>query len=110
MIDAFIIQAGDLFNSVIIKNEIPINNGMPAVQLSALLLENDELFDRFQPDVNKDDVIEAAIRELGDVTTRCNVPTTNELLNATKDNPLDWVAAGCEYEETVDSASSGWKG
>ena len=88
MIDALIIQAGNLFDSVIIKNEIPIKE-MPAVQLSALLLENDELFDRFQKDVKKD-VIEAAIRELGEATTRCNVPSINELLNATKDNPLDW--------------------
>ena len=37
-ITALIIQSGDVFDSIIIKNEIPITE-MPAVQLSALLLE-----------------------------------------------------------------------
>ena len=41
MIDAFIIQAGDILDSVVINNEINIS-GMPAVQLSVLLLEHEE--------------------------------------------------------------------
>ena len=46
-IDAFIIQAVDLLDSVIINNEITISE-KPAVQLSALLLEHDELFEQFK--------------------------------------------------------------
>ena len=45
MIDDFIIQAGDLLDSVIINNEITISE-MPVVQLSALLLEHDEVFEQ----------------------------------------------------------------
>ena len=45
MIDSFIIQDGDLLDSVIINKEITISE-MPAVQLSALLLEHDEVFEQ----------------------------------------------------------------
>ena len=45
MIDAFIIQYGDLLDSVIINNKITISE-MPEVQLSALLVEHDEVFEK----------------------------------------------------------------
>ena len=47
MIDAFIVQAGDLLDSVIINNEITISE-MPAVRILALILENDEVFEKFK--------------------------------------------------------------
>ena len=47
MIDAFIIQYDDLLDSVIINNKITIYK-MPAVQLSDLLLEHDEVFEQFK--------------------------------------------------------------
>ena len=47
MIDAFIIQAGGLLDSVIINKEITISD-MPAVQLSALLLEHDKVFEKLK--------------------------------------------------------------
>ena len=40
IIDAFIIQAGDILDSFIIDNEITISD-IPAVQISDLLLEHD---------------------------------------------------------------------
>ena len=43
MNDTFIIQSGDILDSVIINNEISISE-MPAVQLLALLLESDVFF------------------------------------------------------------------
>ena len=45
MIDAFIIQAGDIFNSIIINNKINISK-IPVVQLLALLLEHYEVFEQ----------------------------------------------------------------
>ena len=45
MIDDFIIQAGYLLDSVIIIKEITIYE-MPLVQISALLLEHDEVFEQ----------------------------------------------------------------
>ena len=47
MIDAFIIQSGDILDSVIINNEIAISD-MPAVQLSDLLIEHDKVFEQFK--------------------------------------------------------------
>ena len=47
MIDNFIIQAGDSLDSVIINDKITISD-MPAVQLSVLLLEHDEVFEQLK--------------------------------------------------------------
>ena len=47
MIEAFIIKSGYLLNIVIINNEITISD-MPAVQLSALLIEHDEVFEQLK--------------------------------------------------------------
>ena len=47
MIDTFLIQAEDLLDSNIIKNKINISE-MPSVQLSALLLEHDEVFEQLK--------------------------------------------------------------
>ena len=68
MIGNFIIEAGYLLCSVIIKNKIPISE-MPTVQLSALLLEHDEVFEQFKK--IKNDIVQAEIRELGDAYGRC---------------------------------------
>ena len=45
MIHAFIIQAGDPLDTVIINNDITISE-MPVVQLYALLIEHDEVFEQ----------------------------------------------------------------
>ena len=43
MIESFIIQAGYILDSIIINKKITISD-MPVVQLSAILLEHDEVF------------------------------------------------------------------
>ena len=45
MIDAILIQAGDILDIVISNNEITISD-IPAVQLQALLIEHDEVFEQ----------------------------------------------------------------
>ena len=47
MIHAFIIQAGYILGSVIVNKKIAISE-MPAVQLSALLLEHDKVFEQYK--------------------------------------------------------------
>ena len=47
MIDGFIIQAGYILDIVIVNNKITISE-IPAVQLLALLLEHDDVFDQFK--------------------------------------------------------------
>ena len=104
IIDYWIVQAGDLFDSVIINNEIPIVD-MPPVQLSALLLERDDVFERFQKELTRD-VICAAIREIGDAYERCNVPSLDDLMTATKDSPLNWDAITNFSKSPVQSMES----
>ena len=87
-IDSWIIHSGDLFDSIIIYNEMLMTE-MPAVQLSALLLERDDVFELFKNGLISD-VIRAAMREIGDANKRCNVPSFEDLSSATLDNPLHW--------------------
>ena len=62
---------------------------MPAVQLSALLLEHDEVIEKLKK-LLKNDIVQAAIRELVYAHGRCQVPPLDELLNDNIDEPLDW--------------------
>ena len=52
IIEAFIIQAGYLLDSVIINNKITISE-MSAVQLSALLLEHDEIIEKLKKKIKE---------------------------------------------------------
>ena len=61
------------------------------MQLSALLLEHDEIFKRFTEGV-KSDIIKAGLRELGDACNCCNVPFHEQLNAATFDKPVNWDA------------------
>ena len=47
MIDGFTIQSGDILDSIIINYDITISD-IPAVQLLAILLEYDEVFEQFK--------------------------------------------------------------
>ena len=47
MVDAFIIQSGDLLDSIIINNEITISE-MLVVQLLVLILLHDEVFEQLK--------------------------------------------------------------
>ena len=86
MINAFIIQDGNILYSVIINNEINIFD-MPSVQLSARLLEHDEVFDKLKKIKNY--TVQAEIIVLGDVHSVFQAPPLYELLNATIDYPSD---------------------
>ena len=71
----------------IINDEISISE-VPAVQLLALLLENDKVLDQLK----KIDIVLSEIWELGDAYKRYKVPSLDELLNATINEPLDWYS------------------
>ena len=88
IIDSWIIHSGDLFDSIIVDNEMPMTE-MPAAQLPALLLERDNIFESFKNGLTSD-VIRTATREIGDANERCNVPSFEDLSSAALDNPLDW--------------------
>ena len=88
IIDSWLIQAGDLFDSVIIDNEIPVSE-MPPIQLSTILLEKVEGFEKWKKQL-KEDLINAAFRELKDAVARCNIPSLDVLMETTLENQVNW--------------------
>lgn len=89
VIQSWIVAAGDLFDKIIIDDEIPVTD-LPAVQQSALFQSQEERCVEFRREARKK-IIAAALLELGEETIkRCKIPSAEELMNATKDEPLDW--------------------
>ncbi len=89
MIDFWIITVHELFHKVIVENDLPINE-MTAVQLTTLIDEQED--DTIIMDEElKSSLIDAALKEIGPTTARlCNVPSKNELMRSSLDQPLQW--------------------
>ncbi len=84
VIQSWVVAAGDLLDSVIIHDEITISD-LPAVQYSVLFTKIDEESMEHQK-TTKINIIEAAIKELGDTTIHlCNIPSKEELMNTKRD-------------------------
>ena len=89
VLQSWIVQAAELFDSVIIDNELTTAD-LPAVQQSILFNQINEKNQAFLKDV-KSKVIDAALKELGpDTIQNCQIPTKDELMASTKDNPIEW--------------------
>jgi hypothetical protein len=89
VLQSWIVQAAEIFDSVIIDNELTTVD-LPAVQQSILFNEINEKNQSFLRDV-KSKVIDAALKELGQETIEnSQIPTKNELMTLTKDNPMEW--------------------
>jgi hypothetical protein len=89
LLGSWIVIAGNLFDSCIVKNEIPISD-MPPVQLSSLFGINDEsVLTSFQE--AKSCLIDAIFEEIGTQTIEdCHIPSKESLMTASKEEPLDW--------------------
>ena len=79
--------AGDLFDSVIVRDELSITQ-MPAVQLSSLLGFHSQELNSYIRDL-KSIFVDAINMELKNCVESCNVPSKIEVMNATKSSPLD---------------------
>ena len=91
LLSEWIVVAAELFDSIIIRNELSISD-MPPVQLSSLFGNSEEEMKIYIQSL-KNTFIDAIYKELGITTLdSCNVPTKSNLLNATKSSPLDWNA------------------
>ena len=89
VIDSWIIAADDILESAIIQDEILITN-LPSVQLATLFSDIETTNNSFAKQI-KYNIIDAALKELGETTIRnCNIPSIEELSHATKDTPLEW--------------------
>ena len=91
LVSEWIVVAADLFDSIIIHNELSISD-MPPVQLSSLFGNSEEAMKAHIQSL-KGTFIDAIHKELGITTLdACNVPSKTDLLDATKSSPLNWNA------------------
>ena len=89
VLQSWIVQAAELFDSVIIDNELTVTD-LPAVQQSALFNKIDESNQEFMKKA-KSTVIDAALKELGEETIeKCCIPTKEDLMSCSKERPLSW--------------------
>ena len=87
-LDSWIVAAGDLFDSVIVSNNIAITS-MPSVLQSSLFETTDESVLKFWKD-SRMNMCKSAMNELGDAVDHCSVPSVDNIINATKEAPLEW--------------------
>mmetsp|Transcript_19481 Transcript_19481/g.27406 ORF Transcript_19481/g.27406 Transcript_19481/m.27406 type:complete len:548 (+) Transcript_19481:1364-3007(+) len=86
-VNEWIVVAGDLIDSVIINDEIPITD-LPPVQLTSLY--SDPQFNEHKNKI-KSNVIDAAFEELKeDTIIRFEIPSKDVLLSSTKESPCTW--------------------
>ena len=105
VIDHWIITASNLFRQVIIHDEIPLTE-MPPVQLSTLLASQEENIVNHRLRL-KTGLIEAAFEELGEESIRrCRIPSKENLLNATAQNPLGWDPVESFHQNALQSQDS----
>ena len=89
VLQSWIVQAAELFDSIIIDNALTTSD-LPAVQQCELFKEINEKNITFLEKV-KSNIVDAALKELGQSTTQnCNVRTKEELMSATKEAPIVW--------------------
>ena len=101
----WICLAGELFDSIIVDNQFAISD-MPPVQLSSLFGNSEEDIFNHTKSI-KSTFIEAIKNEL-DVSTfeRCNIPSKEDILNASKSSPLDWDASVEFCQSSTQSTAS----
>eukprot|EP00957_Ditylum_brightwellii_P210896 15365531-Ditylum_brightwellii.AAC.1 len=93
VIDSWIIVAAELFDNVIVYNIIPINDILP-VQLTAIYTEIEQKTLQFVSSTKKK-ILDAAILELGDTITLCDIPDGKCILLASKGSLLVWNVLMC---------------
>ena len=89
VLQSWIVEAAELFDSVIIHDELTITD-LPAVQQSTLYNEINEKNKKFITKT-RSNVIDAALEELGVSTIeKCRVPSKEDLMHAKKGLPISW--------------------
>ena len=84
----WIITAGDLFESVIIKNEIPITDMPPASQTALDNCMDEDVVKKWE--TMKGNLLGAAFRELELCSDMYSLPNHNDLIACSRESPLDW--------------------
>ena len=88
VIDQWIVTAADLFDAIIIRDEIPIADMPPAHQTALEECKDDEVKKICQN--LTENMVNAALREMGPCKELYCLPSINELIVATRKNPVLW--------------------
>lgn len=88
VLDSWIIAAYDMFKSVILRNEIPITELPPSLLANLWNAQEEDILE--YSDSLRKSLIEAAKKEINDTENNYNIPAKADLLQATKENALDW--------------------
>ena len=75
---------------------------MPIVQMSSLLANQEDEIEQFLHDV-KVNLVSACLREVSQVAELCNIPSYQELMNATLERSCNWNAVTCFRKYDVQS-------
>ena len=88
VIDLWIITTFNLFRKIIIEDSLPISE-MPPVQLSTLLATTENAIKEYamRKKVNS---IEAVIKEIQNDNEMLDIPSKDQLINATLINQIEW--------------------
>ena len=104
-IQSFIVEAGRLFESVIVKDEIP-SSDLPPVQYSILLRSmKDEAVQNRQRLLSR--FIDAILLEMGEeLIQQYEIPTKEELLDTSLEHPIAWDPISCMSKSAIQSDES----
>ena len=103
-INSFIVTAGIVFDHAIVRGEIAVTD-MPAVQFSLLAQSMQEEMVQNRKCITKK-IIDAVFLELDYLVQSCNIPSKEELMNATLQNKLDWDPVECFVQGNEQSDGS----
>ena len=88
ILERWIVTAGDLFESIVVRNEIPITDIPPCHQTALNDSKDEEVVNMW--DHMKTTLLGAAFRELGDNIDDCMIPSLTDIKECNRLNALDW--------------------
>ena len=88
VLSQLIVTAGDLFDSVIVKNEIPITDLPPACQTALDNCMDEEVVKMWES--MHGNVLCAAIKEMDVCVDVYSIPSHEDIIGCTRERPLNW--------------------
>ena len=88
VLDQWIVTAGDLFESVILQNAIPITDMPPAHQTALNDSKDAEVLETWAS--MKDNFVCASLREMDSCVDLYSIPSIDEIKDCSRNDPLDW--------------------
>lgn len=96
--------AAAVFDSVILHDEIPVTE-MPPVQLTSILAIRELAEEKFLQDM-KLKLGTAVLKEIGHHSTSEIIPNVQDIMAASKNNPMEWNPIQCHIQNPIQSNES----